>query len=118
MTNVIDRAVLDDLCERTGNDAAFMSELIDTYLEDASGLLGSMQRAIASLDTVELRRAAHTLKSSSASVGARVLAGLCQDLEQRAQSPDLDNAVECAASIRNAFVEVERELRVLYQESQ
>ena len=75
MTNVIDRAVLDDLRERTGDDAAFMSELIDTYLEDASGLLGSMQRAIASLDTVELRRAAPAPRVS-ASIKALTAMGL------------------------------------------
>ena len=48
---------------------------------DVPQLLQSIREAVARNDAAALRRAAHTLKSSSASLGALVLAALCKDLE-------------------------------------
>jgi HPt (histidine-containing phosphotransfer) domain-containing protein len=110
---VIDRAVLKDLLATTGNDSAFLAELIDTYLEDAADLLAAMAQAVSNDDPESLQRAAHSLKSNSASLGARGLASLCQQVEQQARDGLLGPAAERVTSIEVAFVEVERELRLL-----
>ena len=111
--DVIDRAALDDLLETTGGDPAFLAELIDTYLGDAIGLLAAMRQAIAVANAEELRRAAHSLKSNSASFGARTLASLCQELEQRARNGVLEGAPGRLADIETAYTEVEQALRAL-----
>jgi HPt (histidine-containing phosphotransfer) domain-containing protein len=82
MTEPVDRSTLAELVATTGDEPAFLAELIDTYLDDAPSLLAAMRSG----GTEELRRAAHTLKSNSATFGARRLAELCRRLE-RGQEP-------------------------------
>jgi CheY-like chemotaxis protein len=57
-------------------------DLIGCYLEETPRLLKSMQQAIAESDVRLLRRAAHSLKASSAALGAPRLAELCRQLEE------------------------------------
>jgi HPt (histidine-containing phosphotransfer) domain-containing protein len=113
MSGIIDRAVLNELQETTGNDPAFLADLIDAYLDDAVGLLRSMDEAIRDANAGELRRAAHSLKSSSATLGARKLAGVCQEVEQQGRNGLLEGTLERLAEIQAAFGDVERELRAL-----
>ena len=111
--DVIDRAALDALLETTGGDLGFLAELIDTYLSDAVELLAAMRQAIAVANPEELRRAAHSLKSNSASFGARTLASLCQELEQRARKGVREGAPGRLAHIETAYAAVEDALRAL-----
>jgi two-component system, sensor histidine kinase and response regulator len=57
-------------------------ELIDLYLEDAPRKVVSMLRAVAEADGEAMKRAAHGLKGSSASLGACRVAALCGELER------------------------------------
>jgi HPt (histidine-containing phosphotransfer) domain-containing protein len=82
MTEPVDHQLLAALSQATGDDPAFLAELIDTYVADAPNLLTAMRDALATGDSLALRRAAHTLKSNSATFGARRLADLCRRLEQ------------------------------------
>jgi HPt (histidine-containing phosphotransfer) domain-containing protein len=56
-------------------------ELIDLYLAETPRLMSVMQGALAKEDERELRRAAHSLKGSSANLGANGMAALCDRLE-------------------------------------
>jgi HPt (histidine-containing phosphotransfer) domain-containing protein len=56
-------------------------ELIDLYLEDTPHRVAAMQKALATADALSLKRAAHSLKGSSANLGARRVAALCDELE-------------------------------------
>lgn len=114
---VIDQAALDNLLETTGSDPVFLTDLIDIYLTDSVALLATMKQAVSSANAAELRRAAHSLKSNSASLGARGLAGMCQDLESQASDGILEGAAARLAHVEAAFVEVERELRLVRGES-
>jgi HPt (histidine-containing phosphotransfer) domain-containing protein len=84
--DVIDHAVLKDLLETTGGDAIFLGDLLDTYFEDSPELLAAMRRAQSAGDAEGLRRAAHSLKSSSANFGALTLAKLCREVEDGARA--------------------------------
>ncbi|MEL6402632.1 MAG: response regulator [Cyanobacteria bacterium J06626_4] len=64
-----------------GFDAETLAVLLDSFLETAPGLLNSIQTAIAEDDPQQLDFAAHTLKSSSATLGAIRLSELCKQLE-------------------------------------
>jgi len=72
----LDNAVLDALRESIGDDREFLAELIDTFVEDAPGQLESLRGSAASGDADGARRAAHTLKGSSLTFGAKELASL------------------------------------------
>jgi CheY-like chemotaxis protein len=74
----IDSAVLEILEVEMGE---FMSQLIDLYIENTPKLLANMRQAVVQGDADLLARAAHTLKPSSAILGAIPLAALCEELE-------------------------------------
>jgi len=60
-----------------GEDAAeVLAEVIDSYLEDAPKLLQAISAAVAQGDTTALYQAAHTLKPTSATLGAITLPDL------------------------------------------
>ena len=58
-----------------------LAEMIDCYLNDAPKLLIAIASSIAENDAPTLQRASHTLKSSSSTLGATILAKICQELE-------------------------------------
>lgn len=84
-------------------DPAFLSELIDEYLKDTPGQIEQMHRGLTAGDSELVGRAAHTLKSNSASFGALHLAELARDLEMQAKSGSLGRAVEKLADIESEF---------------
>ncbi|MBI2748057.1 MAG: response regulator [Burkholderiales bacterium] len=69
-----------------------LARIVARYMEDAPRLAQSMREAIAAGDGGALQRAAHTLKSSSATLGALRLAELCKELESRARAGRLADA--------------------------
>src|ERR1051326_1070194 len=108
-TSAINRAVLDDLLATTGGDPTFLGELIDTYLEDSATLLPGMRQALASGSAEQLRRAAHTLRSNSLSLGAEDLAAVCRDLEEQGRVGALSGAGEQLARVEAEYEPVRRE---------
>ena len=89
---VIDRTVLERLTTTMGS--AFVAELIDTFGEDARDLVTALRRALAEADVDAFRRAAHSLKSTSESLGAGGLAALARGLETMARTGSLEGAAE------------------------
>ena len=102
----LDQSAFDHLLEITGNDLEFVDELIDTYLDDASLQLEAMRAAAASGDAAALVRPAHSLKSSSANVGAMALADICRELEAAARTGAVPDATERVADCDQAFADV------------
>lgn len=92
--SVIDPAVWADLLESLGDDADFVAELLETYFDDSSRLLAAMQEALSTGNAEDLRRAAHSLKSSSASFGAIRLSNKCKELEDMGKAGALEGAAE------------------------
>ncbi|MBN1487170.1 MAG: response regulator [Anaerolineae bacterium] len=58
-----------------------MANLIDSFQESTVRLLHDMRQALDATDWTTLHRSAHTLKSTSAAMGAQILANLACDLE-------------------------------------
>ena len=86
--SVIDLNTFNDLRETTG--AQFVSELIDTFIEDSPSLINQMKKAISLLDAESFRRAAHTLKSNAATFGAMQLSSLARELESMGRENNLE----------------------------
>jgi histidine phosphotransfer protein HptB len=76
---LIDPAVFNELKDTAG--AEFVVELVDTFLEEAPGLLAEMQQGLADGDLAALKRAAHSLKSNASTFGALPLAALARAVE-------------------------------------
>ena len=56
-------------------------EIVQTWLRQSAQAVAAMSTAVRERDSCALRAAAHTLKGSSATVGAEALAAACSDLE-------------------------------------
>jgi HPt (histidine-containing phosphotransfer) domain-containing protein len=107
---VLDPDAIDRLLEITGGDPGFVDELIDTYLEDAETQLAALRQAALAGDAASMERPAHSLKSSSATVGAMALAELCRSLEADARAGVVDDAASRVAACDHAFARARREL--------
>ena len=83
---VIDRAVYADLQATTG--AEFAAELLDTFLEEAPGMLAELRSAGSEGQSERYRRAAHSLKSNANTFGAIRLATLAREIELKELSVD------------------------------
>ena len=89
---VLDTQALARLAELDpGGKAGLLPRVIGTYTGSLERLLGQWAAARAAADAIVLRHVAHTLKSSSASVGALALAALCAELEQALREGRLDD---------------------------
>ena len=83
----IDQETLDKLLEDfTGLGAKAMAEPVGLYVDMAPQWIEIMQRSLVTRNWRELHRAAHTLKSDSATLGALRLSRLCQELEAKARA--------------------------------
>jgi HPt (histidine-containing phosphotransfer) domain-containing protein len=101
--STIDPAAFDRLVEMTGGDREFVDELVDTYLSDGTDQIAAMHAALAAGDPSGLERAAHSLKSGSATVGAIALGERCRSLEEAARTGDVPDGAERVAAIAKAF---------------
>lgn len=70
-----------------GGGGQLVQRVLRAYAASLEQLMGDFRQARAAQQGTELRRVAHTLKSSSASVGALQLAALCRQLEHAALEP-------------------------------
>jgi len=66
--------------------STMIATVISIYLSDSPLLLEALRGALETQDPEGLGRASHSLKSSSANLGANVLAGLCWEMEEIARS--------------------------------
>lgn len=79
--SALDLKVFNALQDMIGNDQAALTALIDCYITESSKLVEAIAAACSIADATTIYRAAHRLKSSSASLGATRLAELCKTLE-------------------------------------
>ena len=78
-------------------------DLLDTFLSDSQRQIDEMYRSLAAGDIKTLHRAAHSMKSSSATFGALPLSKLCQHLEQSAKDQCVDGS--CAEQVDRVAAE-------------
>jgi HPt (histidine-containing phosphotransfer) domain-containing protein len=78
---LIDRRVLKNL---TIGDTELLRNILNSFTHYSDGLFAQMPL---NGGCEEARRLAHSLKSSSANIGARQLAGLCREIETACQTP-------------------------------
>ncbi len=111
----LDRRSLDNLRSLGPNGPKMLSNIIEIYLIDSPILLDRLNETFNTADADGVARAAHSLKSTSAGLGATVLAATCKQLEDMARGNSIDGADTLISRIRSQYekvrVALERELR-------
>ena len=109
---ILDEDVLEELRTSVEGDRSFVVELIEAYVADGATHVAEVEAAVADGNAGSLVRPAHTLKSSSATVGALRLAALARDLEVAGRSGSLEASIaERVPQLRDAWEEATVALR-------
>ena len=99
---VLDEGVLAELSASVQGDRSFVIELINAYLADGPAMVDAIDAAVAAEDATALVRPAHTLKSSSATVGALRLAATSRELEMAGRSGSVEPGSSASAAALRA----------------
>lgn len=106
----IDVTALEQLGELIGGDPAMLAELVQTFIDEGAEIVTALRTSIPSADLDELRRGAHSLKSSAQDFGATGLATLSATLESRAKSTWPASAATDVEAIASAFDDARQDL--------
>jgi two-component system, sensor histidine kinase and response regulator len=83
-----------------------LKKVISLYLYTSPVLLKSVHDAVEGTDCDALRQAAHTLKSSSAHLGALVFSEMCKDLERMGRDKTLAGAKDRLSALEHEYTRV------------
>jgi len=100
------------------NAENIVAELIKCYIDDSVKLVEEMASAIESDDVIALRKAAHTLKSSSATLGATTLAQHSKELETMRTDGNVSEILYKVEQIKLEFSRVKAALQAELQRGQ
>ncbi|MDL2355893.1 MAG: response regulator [Pseudomonadota bacterium] len=95
--------------------AALVQRVITAYVDDTPQHLRTLRRAIAGVDPGSLRKVAHSLKSSSANVGAETLAQLCKDMENLGRADSTEGATGILTDMEHEFQAVRHSLSAILE---
>ena len=105
---VLDASVLDELRGILGGE---VDRLIEVFLDDTPTIIAALETAAVGPDMDGLRNAAHTLKSSSANLGAMSLSNAAKRVELAARMGTLERPAVAVAMIANEFARARQALR-------
>jgi len=112
----LDRQVLEQLAKvQTNGKPELLARVISLYLAESPKLVQKMKRAADASDAEEIARCAHSLKSSSANVGALVLSGHCEEAEAQARGADTAEACKMVARIEAEHGRVQAALATQFE---
>lgn len=107
----VDKSVLDNFRQiQQPGKPDLIKLLVRVYLKSSPKILHDIRQAAKSNDIEKLWRSAHSLKSSSANLGARRLALICEDLESLGRKNRVDDPMGMVLEIETEFKAVADEL--------
>jgi HPt (histidine-containing phosphotransfer) domain-containing protein len=112
---ILDPATFSGLLDSLGGDVDFLGELVEAYLTSSPELIRSIQQAIVTGEAPALQRAAHSLKTGSASFGALAFAAQCKELEELGKAGALAEAEVKFGALEAAYGEVVAALQARVQ---
>ncbi|MCP4421117.1 MAG: hypothetical protein GY805_31280 [Chloroflexi bacterium] len=92
------------------NSPELMDEMSGTFMEDAIPLINQMKDGYSNQNYQAISVAAHTLKSSSATMGLAQLADLCLAIEVSSKQQKLDKLGLNISSLESNYVQVQEAL--------
>jgi CheY-like chemotaxis protein len=116
-SEVLDPGALKQLRATLGKQAdRMLPGLIERFYQDGDRLLGEARQALEQGQADGLRRAAHSLKSTSATFGAVVLSAVARELEYLARDGVLEGAAGLIARAEAEFARAKAALETMREE--
>jgi HPt (histidine-containing phosphotransfer) domain-containing protein len=111
----IDPAALDSYREFMGEEAdTFIADIVSSYCDNAPKLMDAITGALPANDLETFTRAAHTLKSNSATVGATALTQISAEMESLGKAGDAKTLGDYVTKAKLELHSVLDELKRLY----
>jgi PAS domain S-box-containing protein len=107
--DAVNDSVLDKLSASLSNNGAH--SLVTTFVADAPLMCAKLNTAFAQNDARQFERAAHSIKSACALMGAQALSELCQQLEHMGKRGTLEGVDRHVADLAAAMPKVVRHLQ-------
>jgi HPt (histidine-containing phosphotransfer) domain-containing protein len=89
--------------------------VIAAYVDDTPQHLRTLRQAIVVSDPGNLRKVAHSLKSSSANVGAEALAQMCKEMEHLGRTDTTEGASGILTDMEQEFQAVRHSLSAILE---
>jgi HPt (histidine-containing phosphotransfer) domain-containing protein len=96
-----------------GDNGEFLREIVAIYIEDTPKRIADMRKSLAGGDVGSFTRAAHTIKGSSANVGAQLLKSVAERVERISRTEGLGAVAPMVADCEVEFARAADELRRL-----
>ncbi|MBP6500601.1 MAG: response regulator, partial [Thauera sp.] len=113
----IDRAVIEQFRELDPNGSmALAARILGIYADCSGSVFADIEQSMGNGDSALLRRAAHSLKSSSANVGARQLSALFKEFELLGKENRVDEARAQFDALRAEYARAHEGIRALQLE--
>jgi HPt (histidine-containing phosphotransfer) domain-containing protein len=108
----IDQKALDMIASlQPPGEGSVLAKVVALYLDGSAKLMKSIRESAEGSDAEALHRAAHTLKSSSAYLGAATLSGMCKELEIMGRDKSLEGTEPRVAALEREYRKVSAFLR-------
>ncbi|NET46139.1 response regulator [Okeania sp. SIO2B3] len=99
--SMLDITMLESIRNMGGDE--LLSEIIEDYLNYTPGRLAAIREAINTNDPKALRRAAHTMRSSSGNLGAVTIGNICHQLEKLGRADTTIGAAKIFPTLENEY---------------
>ena len=106
----IDEATLTSLGGISGLASPLVRRVITLYRQEAEKMVHGIEKALSDGDVITAFRAAHSLKSSSASIGAHTLSEVAKQLESLIKQGHLQQAESWLVVLRTEYTQLIDEL--------
>ena len=104
---VLDRSTLEALRRlRPNGRPDLLAQVLRIYLVESLRLAETVRTALAASDATAFTKASHTLKSSSANIGARRFSALCAQLQNLGRAGDCASAVDLLPAFEAEYAAV------------
>ena len=100
---ILDQQVVDELRASVGGDEDFVRDVAATYVAEGTEHMAQVEAAFAASDLAAIVRPAHSLKSSSAALGATRMSSISREIEMSGREERSEGLAELVAAAREAW---------------
>ena len=102
-TYCLDLTALKAIVKLENGSKEFLKKIVSIYFRDTPNHIFEIQIGIQEKNPDKILHAAHSLKSTSANIGAMTLSDICQELESNARLKMIDDAVSQLDRIKSEY---------------
>ena len=111
---VIDLDAIENLRSlNPGDNDEFLAEIVSIFLADTPERIAELEQSLTAGDIPKFARAAHSIKGSSANLGAMALRAVAEKLEHQSRKEGLNTVAPMLLEIKNEFAQAQLTLEKL-----